>query len=49
MNTIGTRETNFDLLRIISAFAVIAIHVNATYLQENIASCVWGGVYDQFG
>lgn len=30
------RQTNYDFLRIISAIAVVAIHVNASFLQANI-------------
>lgn len=38
------REINYDLLRIVSAIAVIVIHVNTGYLSENITNYAWEGV-----
>lgn len=36
MIEIGKRESNYDILRIFSTVVVIAIHVNAGYLQTDI-------------
>lgn len=45
MNISKAREDNYDLLRIISSIAVIAIHVNAGYLSANIAIFEGGGIH----
>ena len=39
------REGNYDLLRIVSALAVIAIHVSSFYLKASRDEDVFGGLY----
>lgn len=40
-----TRENNYDLLRIISAIAVIAIHVSEVWMNASMNAKVFGEVY----
>ncbi len=40
-----TRESNYDLLRIVSAIAVIMIHVSATYKDAITSSSFFGVIY----
>ncbi len=40
-----TRQTGYDLLRILSAFAVVIIHVNASYYRNSMVRGVLSGDY----
>lgn len=41
------RENNYDLLRIVSAIAVISIHVSRTYLKAILDDAWLGGLYEK--
>lgn len=44
-NTVKSRENNFDLLRVICAFAVIVIHVSAQFVGAITSDPMYEGVY----
>ena len=44
-NTVKSRENNFDLLRVICAFAVIVIHVSAQFVGAITSNPMYEGVY----